>query len=119
MKLARYFGDITNIAIVRDLTEDELASHERFTPVVGEAMERFVLFKILAQNYAEWRNYVRSLLSAGVDPIGSGNERLNLDRLLLNYLTCAYTIREHCEVSFQQRFRNDKSEAREARSVSR
>jgi hypothetical protein len=92
-------------AIVRDLSETEISDHLKYVPIIGEARDRLKLFKILQGNYREWREYLNGLLNSR-----AGNheqEALELDRLVLNYLTCAYTIREHFKVSFVQRFRND------------
>jgi hypothetical protein len=91
--------------IVRDLTEVEILDHVKYTPIVGEARDRLKLFKILQKNYSEWRQYLYSLLNP--QPGNHDEEALELERLLLNYLTCAYTITEHFEVSFVQRFRKD------------
>jgi hypothetical protein len=97
--------------VVRDLTEEESAKHDAYAPVLAEARERLKLFQILSHNYREWKNYVDSLLSARVGH--RDDEMQHLDRLLLNYLTCAYTIRQHFEVSFQQRFRKDKAKQKQ------
>lgn len=112
-KLARWVeNDLTTIRIVRDLTAKEIAQNDRFMPLTGEAMERLVLFKILAHNYAEWRSHVTSLLSG--TPFGADSqEKMNLNRLLLNYLTCAYTIQEHFKVSLKQRFRAEPEKIKE------
>lgn len=100
-----------NFAVFRKLEENEIAEHEKYTPIIAEAGNRFNLFRILAQNYSEWNSYVNSLLNATTS--NTGNEMLELDRLLLNYLTCAYTIQEHFKVSFQRRFRNDEAKQKE------
>jgi len=103
----------SNFHFVRDLEANEVAEHERFTPIIAEARNRFNLFQILGHNYSEWKSYVDSLLNAKT--MCDGSEILQLDRLLLNYLTCAYTIQEHFQVSFQRRFRKDKVKQREYR----
>jgi hypothetical protein len=100
--IAHYRQELT---IVRDLTEVEISAHIKYTLIVGEARERFKLFKILQKNHSEWRQYLNSLLNP--QPGDHDEETLELERLLLNYLTCAYTIKEHFEVSFVQRFRKD------------
>jgi hypothetical protein len=112
-KLARWIeNDLTTITIIRDLSQDEIKKNDRYMPLTGEAMERCVLFKILAQNYAEWRSYVRSLLSG--EPFGGETEaKLTLNRLLLNYLTCAYTIQEHFKVALKRRFRSQPDKIKE------
>jgi len=105
MKLLGFNQGRNNIHFVRDLDATEVADHEKFTPIIAEAKNRFNLFRILAQNYLEWKSYVDSLLNAKTT--NDGGEMLQLDRLLLNYLTCAYTIQEHFKVSFQQRSRKN------------
>lgn len=105
MKLVGYIGQLNNFTVFRDLTEDELKNHRAFTSVVSEARNRLKLFRILDRNYQEWTDYLNSLLT--MKRGDHDDEMLHLDRLLLNYLTCAYTIRQHFEVSFQQRFRKD------------
>ena len=93
-----------NLSVFRKLEENEIADNQKYTPIIAEATNRFNLFRILEQNYSEWKSYVNSLLNATTS--NTGNEMLELDRLLLNYLTCAYTIQEHFTKSFQRRFRN-------------
>jgi hypothetical protein len=105
MKLLGFNQGRNLVHFVRELDATEVADHEKFTPIIAEAKNRFNLFRILAQNYLEWKSYVDSLLNAKT--MNDGGEMLQLDRLLLNYLTCAYTIQEHFKVSFQQRFRKN------------
>jgi len=105
MKLLGHSAAPNHIQIFRDLEVSEVASHLKFTPIVAEARNRFNLFRILVENYTEWRSFLDSLLS--IKPEQNKDEMLELDRLLLNYLTCAYTIQEHFKVSFQRRFRKD------------
>ncbi len=100
-----------NFHVFRKLEENEIAEHQKYTPIIAEATNRFNLFRILAQNYSEWKSYVNSLLNATTN--NTGNEMLELDRLLLNYLTCAYTIQEHFKASFQRRFRSDDAKQKE------
>lgn len=112
LKLARWVeSDPLSLQVVRDLSPEEAVAHQRYTPLVGAALERLVLFKALSLNYNEWKLYIDSLLSA--QPLGDEDARLNVNRLLLNYLTCAYTIREHFQVSLKHRFRNDPAKLKE------
>ena len=62
---------------------------------------------MLTRNYTEWRQYLNRLLSPDFHDDGAVSEELN--RLLLNYLTFAYAIQEHFEVSLRQRFKKDPS----------
>ena len=111
MKLAGYIshgGGVQTAHDLRDLSAEELKQHALFKPVVAEAKNRLALFRVLDENYREWSDYLQTLLHPG-----SMDEEavvLNLERLLLNYLTCAHHLRQHFETSFQQRFRTDSSE---------
>lgn len=102
MKLAAYKGQSNFFSILRDLTVEEIQQNSEYKSIVADARERLKLFKILDHNYAEWNTYVTSLVSA--PPGDRDDEMLHLDRLLLNYLTCAYTLRQHFEVLFKHRF---------------
>ncbi len=106
MKLAGYTprgGSAENIQELRDLTAEELKQHNLYKPVVTEAKNRLILFRVLDENYREWTEYLQSLLHP--EPVDEDVVALKLDRLLLNYLTCAHHLRAHFEGSFNQRFR--------------
>src|SRR5207249_1779425 len=90
---------------IRALTADEVAEFEKLRPPFTEARDRLALFRMLSRNYREWRNYLDGLLSASYKEDVDISEELN--RLILNYLTLAYSIQEHFSVSFKQRFRKD------------
>ncbi|HKP02410.1 MAG TPA: hypothetical protein VJU77_03525 [Chthoniobacterales bacterium] len=62
---------------------------------------------MLDRNYTDWRNYLNRLLSADFHEDVDVSEELN--RLLLNYLTFAYTIQKHFAVSFRQRFKKQQA----------
>jgi len=108
VKLAAYRGQSNFFSILRDLTVDEIQNDKKYKPVVADARERLKLFKILAHNYQEWSNYITSLLSPRAGD--REDEMLHLDRLLLNYLNCAYTLRKHFAVLFKHRFAKDSHE---------
>ncbi|HTB62002.1 MAG TPA: hypothetical protein VK737_00325 [Opitutales bacterium] len=111
MKLAGYTSSptaISDIQDLRDLTAEELKQHALFKPVVAEAKNRLALFRILDANFRQWTECLQSLLHPGA--MDEDTVVLNLERLLLNYLTCAHHLRTHFESSFQQRFRTDSSE---------
>jgi hypothetical protein len=92
---------------LRDLSVEELKLDALYRPVVAEARSRFALFRILDQNYQDWSNCLAALISPL--PLDESAARLNLDRLLLNYFTCAFHLRQHFETLFQQRLRTDDS----------
>jgi hypothetical protein len=96
---------------VRNLTEDEVQKHQQFKKIVNEVSNRLKLFRFLETNYLEWSAYLKALLSP--DHRNVEDEKDGLDRLLLNYLTCAYTIREHFKVSYRQRYRGDAAKLKE------
>jgi len=105
VKLVAYNLARQHITCVRDLQGTEDSSHSRYTPIVAEACNRLSLFRILHRNFLEWRSFVDDLLNTKTKEVDDTLDELN--RLLLNYLTCSYTIREHFEVSFQHRYRNE------------
>lgn len=107
LKLGSFNQPRNAFAVLRDLTEEEEVDHTAFVKVFAEARNRLVLFKMLGKNYDEWSSYVSGLLTAEQrDHDESQNE---LNRLLLNYLTFAYTIWEHFEVSYRQRYKKDEA----------
>jgi hypothetical protein len=96
---------------VRDLTADEVQKHHQFKTIVNEVSSRLKLFRFLETNYSEWSAYLKTLLSA--DHNDGRDEKDTLDRFLLNYLTCAYTIREHFKVSYRNRYRGNAAKLKE------
>lgn len=105
MKLGLHNQERSHLEIIRDLTPEELDIHDGHKKVVSEARNRLALFRMLETNYREFRAFVDQLLTASrPDQNNDGEE---LDRLLLNYLTFAYSIQQHFEVSFGKRFKKD------------
>ena len=93
MKLGLHNQERSHLEIIRDLTSEELAIHNGHKKVVSEARNRLALFRMLETNYREFRAFVDQLLTANrPDQTNDGEE---LDRLLLNYLTFAYSIQQH------------------------
>jgi hypothetical protein len=105
MKLGFYNQARRFFGTVRDLTKAEIDNHVAYAKVFAEARDRLRLFRILDHNFREWRSYLDSLLTT--QNIDSDKATENIDRLLLNYLSCAYAIKKHFEVSLRQRFRKD------------
>src|SRR6266481_1888758 len=103
MHLGSYNSAKRHYDSFRDLTRAEIEQHETLSLFVFEARERLSLFRMLDRNYSEWRTYLNQLLSTTFKEEIDVSEELN--RLLLNYLTFAYTIQEHFTVSFRQRFK--------------
>lgn len=105
MKLGFQNQKRAHLEVVRDLTPDELEAHRSHTKVVMEARNRLALFRMLETNYREFRGFVDELLTLKRED--QSNDGEELDRLLLNYLTFAYSIQQHFEVSFKRRFKKD------------
>ena len=105
MQLGSYNSAKNKWDPLRELTGEEIKQHDRFTPLCAEARERLALFRMLNRNYADWKTYLNRLLSAYFKE--EVNVKEELDRYLLNYLTFAYTIEQHFNVSFRKRFRMD------------
>jgi hypothetical protein len=110
-KLAFWDGSINATDAIRDLTAEEEQLNASFTPIYTEARNRLRLFKILNTNYDAWRLYINSLLTSGSKSREDSEDELN--RLLLNYLTFAYSISEHFNVSFRQRYKKDPIKSKE------
>lgn len=102
MKLGSFNRQSNHLEVIRGLTDDELKNHAAYSPVCVEARNRLKLFRLLNRNYEDWKNYLATLLNASSNEEDIGDE---LNRLLLNYLTFAYSIQEHFEVSFGRRFK--------------
>jgi len=111
MKLGSFNSTTNHYECLRSLTPRELEKHVGFLPSLTEARDRLALFRMLDRNYAEWRSYLDRLLSATFREEVDVSEELN--RLLLNYLTFAYSIQEHFSVSLRQRFKKEPKKLRE------
>lgn len=103
MILGSFNSQKKHYASIRELTPVEIELQNRFAPVYAEARERLSLFRILVKNYSEWKKFINQLLSASFREEQDSTSELN--RLLLNYLTCCYTIQEHFKVSYRRRFK--------------
>lgn len=102
MKLGTYNQHKSNFEVIRDLTLTEVETHTLHTKIISEARNRLALFRMLERNYQEFQKFVNQLLSANwVEKDNDGEE---IDRLILNYLTFAYSIQEHFRVSMGRRF---------------
>lgn len=110
-KLGSFNQPRNSFDVLRDLSPEEELHHASFVRVCAEARSRLSLFNMLSKNYEEWTSYVSGLLtSVHRDHDETQNE---LNRLLLNYLTFAYTIREHFEVSYRHRYKKDSAKLKE------
>jgi hypothetical protein len=108
MKLGFHNQATSHFEVIRDLTSEELETHKNHTKVVTEARNRLALFRMLERNYHDFRSFVAELVSLGYQDQDTDGEEL--DRHILNYLTFAYSIQQHFEVSFGRRFRKKEKE---------
>jgi hypothetical protein len=107
--LAVVTGPGINIHGIRELSEEEQNKLAAYTKLAASARNRFKLFTILKRNYSEWWKYTRSLLSPGDDL--EPDEMLELDRLMLNFLSSAKSVLDHFKQEWIQAFRKtDKEE---------
>lgn len=106
--LAVVTGPGIHIDAIRELTEDEQDKLAEYTKIAASANNRFKLFAILSRNYEEWWNYTRSLLAAGGELVS--DEMLELDRLLMNFLSSAKSVLEHFKQEWTQIYRKTERE---------
>src|ERR1017187_421997 len=92
-----------NIHYIRELTDDEVLKYHEFTSIYAIARNRFLLFRILQGNYAEWEKF---LLSCKRRESSAIDEMVELDRLMLNLLTSARALIDHFTQYYVQTFRN-------------
>ncbi|WAC20915.1 hypothetical protein OVA24_05910 [Luteolibacter sp. SL250] len=90
---------------IRPLRSDEIEQHKEFTKGVSEARNRLSLFRMLEANYRQLRDYLDTLLCKTAEEDANSGEEI--ERLILNYLTFAYSIQEHFKVSLRRRFKKD------------
>ena len=107
--LAAVTGPNFNIHGIRELSSEEQRKLEEYTKLTAQARSRFKLFTILQKNYREWWGYTRSLLTPG-DNLES-DEMLELDRLMLNFLSSAKSVIDHFRQEWIQAFRKTEKEA--------
>jgi len=110
MKLLGFSDSGKRLHFVRDLTEQEKEMHRKSLPTWTDARNKFHLFKLLGLNYSEWIAYINILLTP---TMREEDIVVKLDRLLLNYLSCAYTIQEHFKGSIRRRFKNNTAKKEE------
>lgn len=107
MKLALQNQHTGSLVEIRPLTAAELDQHKDFTKSVLEAKSRLSLFRMLDANYRQFQSYIDTLLCKTIEEESNSGEEL--ERLILNYLTFAYSIQEHFGVSLRRRFKKDKA----------
>ena len=100
-----------NITPIRELTPEEQEGVKTHTKQAAKGREMFKLFKITARNYEEWTKYTNSLLTPA--PQLTADETVELDRLMLNFLTAAKSVIDHFRMHYKQAF-PDKEDAYDA-----
>lgn len=93
---------------IRELTDEEVTKLSDYTAQAMKYRSRFELFKILNRNYEEWWNYIQGLLLP-VDGL-SEPELLEIDRLLMNYMTAAKSVIDQCRRLYKQEFKGTPEE---------
>jgi hypothetical protein len=101
MHLGSYNQTIRHYELIRELSAAEVQQHNGYKPVLVEARDRLSLFRMLQRNYSEWRNYLNRLLAVDFRENIDRTEELN--RLIINYLTVAYTTHTHFGTSLRTR----------------
>lgn len=96
-------GSNIHIEPIRELTSEEVVKLDQYTETATNARNRFKLFAILRRNYEQWLGYTRSLLQPG-DNLDR-DELLELDRLLLNFLSAAKSTLDHFRQDWIQTYR--------------
>lgn len=106
IELAGWNAATKNLTRIRPLTCEEIAADKRFRPIIAEARERLKLFKILDLNYKDWEQRLEYEMTPGK---GIADDHIELDKLMLNFLSTVYAISEHFSKSYRRRFRKDKN----------
>lgn len=102
------FPEVGIMHPIRELTDEEVKKLDDYTALAMKYRSRFELFKILNRNYEEWWRYIQSLLR----PVNglSEPELLEIDRLLMNYMTSAKSVIDQCQGYYKQEFRGTPEE---------
>jgi hypothetical protein len=105
--LAGFRAADNHLHMVRELTPDEIADHERLTKVAVIARDKFKLFRIFRRNFEEWDNYITTLLQRKRFP----DENLEADRLMMNMLASGRALVDHFRQYFSRVHRGSAQEA--------
>ncbi len=97
---------------VRTLSSSDVRALRKHTQTAIQNRKRFQLFLIVKRNYAEWLRYTLALLK----PINglSEDEQVELDRLLMNFLSSARALIDHFAQYHKQTFRKTADETKYA-----
>lgn len=112
-QLAAWDNARNNLKEIRPLTDEEVQSDIALRDKFTEAQNRLKLFQILELNYREWAAHQRKFIAPGPR---KEDDHLIFDRLLFNFLSSAYGVIEHFEVSYKQRYRKDQAKLAEYKS---
>ncbi|MCG8599276.1 MAG: hypothetical protein MI807_03955 [Verrucomicrobiales bacterium] len=96
-------GPGINVIPVRELTDEEVSKVAEYAKTSSDAKARFKLFTILSRNYAQWSDYIKSLLVAtnGLEE----EQTVELDRLQLNFHSAAKATLDHFKQHWIQKHR--------------
>ena len=96
-------GPGIHVIPVRELTEEEVSKVADYATTSSDAKARFKLFTILSRNYAQWSDYIKSLLVAinGLEE----EQTVELDRLQLNFHSAAKATLDHFKQHWTQKHR--------------
>jgi hypothetical protein len=86
---------------LRPLTHEELTTVDRFAPEVAKGRDHFQLFRIFVRNHKDLINTISSQLRVGEL---SDVEKVELDRVLLNFLASGRAITDHFIKYFDSQF---------------
>jgi hypothetical protein len=96
-----------SIRRLRALTEEEHRLYTDFLAVAVKARNRFRMFKLLELNYRAWDSLIKALLRPETL---HEDEMLELDRMLLNFLTSARALLDHFTQYYVQAHRGTAEE---------
>ena len=96
-----------SIRRLRALTEEEHRLYTDFLSITVKARNRFRMFKLLELNYRAWDTLIKALLRPETL---HEDEMLELDRMLLNFLTSARALLDHFTQYYVQTHRGTPQE---------
>ena len=92
---------------LRALTKDEHRHYKEFLAITVKARNRFRMFKLLELNYRAWNSLIKALLRPETL---HDDEMLELDRMLLNFLTTARALLDHFTQYYVQTYQGTSEE---------
>lgn len=107
-KLAACFNkpaNESNIHVIRDLTESELSTFQRYFDEHRRLRERYSLLHIVDKNFKS----IQAMIDDAQGPKGfvPGRDLDELNSRFMNYLSAVYSLREHLETALKRDFGRD------------